>query len=594
MTKTLTKLPQRASSFILFFVKEQWLKFTVLILASAIWSTNEAFFPYFLKKIVNTLNHYHGNPHRVYHALEGVLVLLVIFWLVNEFSVRLQGILGIYTFPRFRANIRDAVFNYVKAHSHEYFSSEFAGNIGNKMADLPMSCESVMEIICLQFATTISGVIIVLIMMWLTNPLFAALILAWLCLHLGLTFLLMIYGSPAFESHSRALSALNGKMVDVFTNIFTVRLFARESYEAKYLQKAQNKEIAQATKALWLMETARIGMGLSGLALILGLIFLLIHGWIQGWVSPGDFIQVGMQAFWLMGLVWYVSHQLTLFAHECGTINNALSLIRKQHDVLDQKEAKALIVSEGRIVIDKINFGYQKNRLVFKNFSLEIPAGQKVGLVGFSGSGKSTFVNLLLRFYDLNKGEILIDGQNIAHCTQASLRDQIAMIPQDPTLFHRSLMENIRYGRLEASDQEVIAASQLAHSHEFIEKLEFGYDTLVGERGIKLSGGQRQRIAIARAILKNAPILVLDEATSSLDSMTEQLIQESLDSSMQGRSAIVVAHRLSTLTSMDRILVFHKGSIIEDGSPESLLQAEGAFAKLWNMQTGGFIPDEEE
>lgn len=214
-----------------------------------------------------------------------------------------------------------------------------------------------------------------------------------------------------------------------------------------------------------------------------------------------------------------------------------------------------------------------------------------MGLVGFSGSGKSTLVNLILRFYDIQSGEILIDGQNICQVTGDSLRQQIAMIPQDPTLFHRSLMENIRYGREEASDQEVFEAAKLAHCHEFIDQLDEKYHSLVGERGVKLSGGQRQRIAIARAILKNAPILIMDEATSSLDSVTEKIIQRSLENLMKNRTTIIIAHRLSTLLHMDRILVFHQGFLVEDGSIQELLNKKGHFSQLWNMQADGFLPE---
>jgi ATP-binding cassette subfamily B protein len=301
-----------------------------------------------------------------------------------------------------------------------------------------------------------------------------------------------------------------------------------------------------------------------------------------------------MQSFWLLGWMWFLSFQMTMFAREIGTIENALSLIKRNHDVIDKQNATLLSVSKGTIEFQNVCFAYLDNLNVFKHLSITIPVGQKVGLVGFSGSGKSTFVNLILRFYDIQSGVIKIDDQNIAAVTQDSLRSQIAMIPQDPALFHRTLLENIRYGRLNASDDETIAASKLAHCHEFIEQLDEGYASLVGERGIKLSGGQRQRIAIARAILKNAPILILDEATSSLDSVTEKLIQDSLHTLMKSKTTIVVAHRLSTLADMDRILVFDKGQIIEDGTIESLLKANGHFAMLWNMQTDGYLPDKGE
>ncbi len=335
----------------------------------------------------------------------------------------------------------------------------------------------------------------------------------------------------------------------------------------------------------------RTVLGLNGLFLIFSMIFLLLYYWAHHYITIGDFTQIGMQMFWLLGWIWFVSFQMSVFARELGTVNDALNLVTKGHDITDEAAAKQLTVTQGNIQFEHVTFSYQKKRIVFQDLNVTIPAGQRVGLVGFSGSGKSTFVNLILRFYDIQSGRILIDNQDIANVSQDSLREQIAMIPQDPTLFHRTLMENIRYGRVDASDEEVVAAAKLAHCEEFIEKLDAGYASLVGERGIKLSGGQRQRIAIARAILKNAPILILDEATSSLDTVTEKLIQESLHTVMQNRTTIVIAHRLSTLADMDRILVFHKGKIVEDGSQEELLNSSGHFATLWKMQTNGFLPD---
>ena len=587
-------LPKSTSKFILYFVRQQWIKFTLLILTSVIWAANDAIFPFFIKRIVDTLEHYTGRPENVYSALSGTLILLVTFWLITEVLNRLQGILQIYTLPTFRANIREAVFNYVKFHSHDYFSTEFAGNIAKKLADLPTSSQSIMEIICFNFTTALSGALIVLVMMWFTKPIFAFALLAWLAMHLGLTAAFMRYNNYLWIVHSNSVSNLSGKIVDVFSNILNVRLFARGKFESQYLKKYQKDEIVKAKKAMWITEITRIGLGLSGLFLIFSMIFLLLHGWVEGWVTLGDFTQVGMQTFWLLGWIWFVSYQMTVFSRELGTIGDALKLIRKGHDLVDAKDAKPIIITRGEIRFESVSFAYQQKRVIFKDFSTVIPAGQKIGLVGFSGSGKTTFVNLILRFYDIQSGQILIDGQNIANVTQDSLRSQISMIPQDPALFHRTLIQNIRYGRLDATDEEVIEASKLAHCHEFIEKLDEGYHTLVGERGIKLSGGQRQRISIARAILKNAPILILDEATSSLDSVTEKLIQESLKHLMKGRTTIAIAHRLSTLNGMDKIFVFNKGTIIEEGTKRNLLKAKGPFASLWNMQTDGFLPDAGE
>lgn len=586
-------LPKTTFRFIFYFVKQQPIKFFLLTFSFALWAVNDAIFPYFLKRIVNTVQFYQGQPSGIYAAVGGVLALLVLFWSVSEIAMRGQGILQIFSFPQFRASIREAVFDYVKSHSHDYFSSHFSGSLAKKIADLPVSCQSIVEIVCLQFVTAGTGAVIVLVMMWLTKPIFAVVLFAWLFFHLGLTSVFLRYGNHLWERHSDSESVLSGKVVDVFTNMANVRLFARSHYETKYLKKFQNDEIKKAQKAMWLVELMRIGLGFNGLFLIFAMVFLLLYGWAHRWVTIGDFTQVLMQSFWLLGWIWFVSFQMTVFAREAGKVSNALGLIRKSHDLVDKENAKAIVVKDGAIYFDHVSFSYQKNRPVFRDLNVTISAGQKIGLVGFSGSGKSTFVNLILRFYDLKSGRILIDGQDIANVKQESLRSQIAMIPQDPSLFHRTLMENIRYGRLDATDEEVIEASKLAHCHEFIEKLDGGYSALVGERGIKLSGGQRQRVAIARAILKNAPILILDEATSALDSVTEKLIQDSLHHLMQKRTTIVVAHRLSTLSDMDKILVFHKGSIIEQGTKEELLDLKGHFATLWTMQTDGFLPEGE-
>lgn len=274
-----------------------------------------------------------------------------------------------------------------------------------------------------------------------------------------------------------------------------------------------------------------------------------------------------------------------------GTVDQALAILDTAPEIQDATNAKKLNVVKGEVSFKNVQFHYKGVTPLFENVNITIHAGQKVGLVGYSGSGKTSFVNLILRLYDIDGGQILIDNQNISLVLQDSLRENIGMIPQDPSLFHRSLAENIRYGSESSSDAEVIDAAKRAHAHEFIEKLPEKYASLVGERGVKLSGGQRQRIAIARAILKNAPILILDEATSQLDSLTENYIQDSMWQLMQSKTTIIIAHRLSTLLHMDRILVFDKGKIIEDGAHDQLLARDGLYKTLWTTQVAGFIPE---
>ena len=373
-----------------------------------------------------------------------------------------------------------------------------------------------------------------------------------------------------------------------------VRLFARFRHEARHLGRYQREEIQRSQNAVWALEELNIYRGILSSVFIVVIFVALVHSWNHRWITLGDFSLITMTSFNLMGLVWHCAYDITHVVKEIGTAQASLSLLSIPHEIKNMPHAKALQVTKGSIVFENVTFQYKRNANVFKNKSVYLEAGQKVGLVGFSGSGKSTFANLILRFYEINGGRILIDGQDISKVTQESLWSQISMIPQEPILFHRTLLENIRYGRLEATDEEVFEAARRAHCTEFIPLLEQGYETIVGERGLKLSGGQRQRISIARAILKDAPILVMDEATSALDSETEKLIQDSLRGLLKNRTSILIAHRLSTIKDADRILVFDKGEIVEDGSVRHLLRKKGHFARLWHMQTGGFLPEEGE
>jgi ATP-binding cassette subfamily B protein len=395
------------------------------------------------------------------------------------------------------------------------------------------------------------------------------------------------------DAHASSESLLSGQLVDSLSNQANVRIFSRKAYEVGrmndffYLvQKAyQRKELF--TVLLCCVQGGMIAVMMGGAA------FTLIHLYSRGLISIGDFVLILGLSMELGHMMWYTMYQVDQFNQALGKCKQSLNALIIAHGIKDKAHASQLVVTQGRIEFRNVKFNYHGTYSLFKNKSVTIEAGQKVGLVGYSGSGKSTFVNLILRLYDVVEGQILIDKQNISEVTQESLRQAIALIPQEPSLFHRSLMDNIRYGQVMASDEEVIAAATKAHAHEFISLLPQGYGTLVGERGVKLSGGQRQRIAIARAILKNAPILMLDEATSQLDSITETHIQNSLWDLMQSKTTLVIAHRLSTLLHMDRILVFDKGHIIEDGTHSELLQLNGLYKTLWDAQVGGFLPDQK-
>jgi ATP-binding cassette subfamily B protein len=341
------------------------------------------------------------------------------------------------------------------------------------------------------------------------------------------------------------------------------------------------------------MERMRWFQFVATLSLQVGMIGYAADLWLRGGISVGSFAMVASLLLLVINDVRNLSRRFLEFFEYVGNITDGVGVIVRPHELVDAPGARDLQVTRGEIRFENVDFRYPGGMEVFRGLNLTIHEGQRVGLVGFSGSGKSTFVNLILRLYDIQGGRILIDGQDIRETTQDSLRGAIAMIAQDPMLFHRSLLENVRYGRLDASDQDVQEAAQQAHAHEFIVSLPEGYNSLVGERGVRLSGGQRQRIAIARAILKNAPIFFMDEATSSLDSVTERHIQDSIEDLMRGRTAIVIAHRLSTIAHLDRIVVFHQGEVVEDGTHTELLARGGHYARLWSMQAGGFLPEHE-
>jgi ATP-binding cassette subfamily B protein len=321
-------------------------------------------------------------------------------------------------------------------------------------------------------------------------------------------------------------------------------------------------------------------------------LFLLIDLRAQNLISTGDFVVVMSLSFFLIESTWGFLNNIDGFIADVGHLKESFKIFQQNEQIFDEENAQNLVIKNPTIELKNLVFSYQKDSLVFDNFNLEIKAGQRVGLVGHSGAGKSTLINLLLKVFSPNSGEITIDGQNLTNLTFDSLRENIALIPQDPMLFHRSIFENISYGKLDSTKDEVIAAARKADIHEFISSLPAGYETLVGERGVKLSGGQRQRIAIARAILKNAPILILDEATSSLDSETESQIQSSINNMLetQNITVIAIAHRLSTIKHMDRIIVMDGGKIIEDGSFEELVEKdEGRFKEMWNHQVDGMV-----
>jgi ATP-binding cassette subfamily B multidrug efflux pump len=393
---------------------------------------------------------------------------------------------------------------------------------------------------------------------------------------------------------SEARSIVTGRIVDTYTNILTVKLFARARHEDAYVRDAVDEHTGLFYASLRLNTLFAFSLSTLNALLVTVTGGIAIALWTQGKVEVGTVAMALPLSWQIISIAGWVAMRVTEIFENIGVVQEGMSAIAKPVALTDQPGATELRVSRGEIEFQDIRFGYGTDSGLIDGLSLKVAAGERIGLVGRSGAGKSTLVNLMLRFFDLEDGRILIDNQDIAQTTQESLRTQISVVTQDTSLLHRSIRDNIRYGRPDATEADIVAAAKQAQAHDFILGLEDwrgrrGYDAHVGERGVKLSGGQRQRIAIARVILKNAPILVLDEATSSLDSEVEAAIQASLDTLMSGKTVIAIAHRLSTIARMDRLVVLDHGRIVEQGTHAELLRAGGHYAELWRRQSGGFI-----
>ena len=554
------------------------------------WGVNNALSPYVLKLIIDKVAAYEGDKAQIFTVILPYVTIYIVLWVLIALDMRFLDWVRMRLFPSLRYDVINSMFKYLNQHSHRYFQNNFAGSLANKIMDMMSGMVTIFSTLDDGFAQCIA-ILIAIISMLLVNPVFSLFLGLWVMAFLVIT---VVYFKPIRDQSNyfaTAKSTVMGKVVDSVSNVTNLRLFSRNAYENQLIQEAVQDTVDKDRAMQRTILKMRIFWDVSIIVLIGGNLYLLVSMYSKNQVTIGDFSFIISLSISIFYNLWYLASQFVTFAEELGKCKQALTIISALHDVSDQSNAKVLQVTKGEIEFDDVTFHYDEGAHLFNNKNVIIPSGQKVGLVGLSGSGKSTFVNLILRLFDVESGKIVIDGQDIRQVTQESLRENIAMIPQDVSLFHRTLMENIRYGRTDATDEEVIDASKKAHCHEFISQLTEEYDSLVGERGIKLSGGQRQRIAIARALLKNAPILILDEATSALDSLTEKLIQDSLHALMQGRTTIVIAHRLSTLSEMDRILVFDNGQIVEDGSHKDLIKAKGHYSRMWAMQAGGFMPD---
>ncbi|MBI2742421.1 MAG: ABC transporter ATP-binding protein [Chlamydiales bacterium] len=584
-------MQKKLSSFIWHFVRLQKWTFLSIGLVSLCWSFDNVLWPYLLKVVIDIFTKYEVERAAAWAALATPALYGLLLWAGIEMGFRAQGFMLMRAIPKLEADIRMEMFDHIQYHSPKYFNEHFAGSLANKITDMTTQVTLVMQQLLTLFFPALLGCLLGIIFFARVNLLFAGILACWIVIHFTICFLFSRRCGKFEHVHGEVRSELLGKIVDSLTNNFAVNLFYRFKFEKARIQTLQTKEQQKNVLSKKQVELMRICMG--AVAFTVGGVLtngLMIYLWLQGKLTTGEVIQIFNTTWNVLMVMWITGMELPGLFQSLGIAKQALSVMKDPKDVLDHPDAKPLLVTKGEIVFANVSFHYGK-RSLFRNKDVHIKGGEKVGLVGFSGAGKSTFVNLILRFYAVETGKILVDGQEISKVTLESLRSQISLIPQDPLLFHRSLEENIRFGRIDATKEEVVEAARLAHCDEFIKRLSDGYDTQVGERGTKLSGGERQRIAIARAMLAKAPIILLDEATSALDSVTETYIQESLEKLMQGRTTIVIAHRLSTLAKMDRILVFDQGKIVEEGTHRKLLAKGGHYAKMWQKQAGGFLPD---
>jgi ATP-binding cassette subfamily B multidrug efflux pump len=597
------ELPERPPTTLFSFILHYSKPFWPLLLASSLFASVVALIEVslfaFVGKLVDWLST--ANRQTFWHdhwlglAGMGVLVLVVLpvlkFWYE---AVIHQGLIG-----NFAMRTRWQAHRYLLRQSMDFFQNDFAGRVATKVMQTALGVrEVVMKVseVLLYVGVYFTGALLLFATsdLRLTMPL-----ILWLVGYI----VALRYFIPRLQAiskeQSEARSLVTGRVVDSYTNIATVKMFAHAEREDTYARDGMDTFLGTVHRQMRLVTLLTVALNSLNALLLFSVAALSLWLWWLEAVTAGAIAFAIGLILRMQGMSHWIMWELASLFEQIGIVQDGLETIARERTVVDPAHPRALAVPRGEVRYDRIHFNYGKNRDdgmggIIDNLSLTIRPGEKVGLVGRSGAGKSTLVSLLLRFYDLEGGRILIDGQDIAMVGQESLREKIGMVTQDTSLLHRSVVDNILYGRPDATFEEAVAAARRAHAHEFIQELEDlngrrGYHAHVGERGVKLSGGQRQRIAIARVLLKDAPILILDEATSALDSEVEAAIQESLYNLMQGKTVIAIAHRLSTIAALDRLIIMDKGRIVEEGTHAELLKRGGIYAQLWNRQSGGFI-----
>src|SRR3989339_243090 len=545
--------------------------------------------PLFFKQLVDVLSLGIKDAPAIHSSLVALffiassLFIEFVFWRIN-------GFVGIWLESLVMADLSRTCFNYMHKHSFAYFSNNFVGSLVKRVNWFTRGFEGMADRIMYNLTPTLTVLIVAIIVLAYKNLYLGLFMFGWFVVFMVFNGIFTMYKIKFDIARSSAESESTAILADTITNHTNVKLFCGYNREVGLFSWVSDKVKKLRRKAWNLDATIHAVQGLLMVSFEVGIFYYAIRLWQNNLFTIGDFVLLQTYIILIFDRIWNLSNVIRQLYQDLADAEEMTVILQTTHEIQDVINAKDLVIKDGEIEFRNVTFSYSQTREIIDEFNLIVKPKEKLGVVGPSGAGKTTIIKLILRMFELSGGKILIDGQNVAKITQESLWSSASMVPQDPILFHRTLMENIRYGKPEATDEQVYEAARLAHCHEFISGFQEGYGTYVGERGMRLSGGERQRVAIARAILRNAPILILDEATSSLDSESERLIQDALDNLMQNKTVIVIAHRLSTIMKMDRIVVIDDGRIVEEGTHVKLLRRrDGVYKRLWNLQAGGVI-----
>ncbi|MFA7191691.1 MAG: ABC transporter ATP-binding protein [Candidatus Paceibacterota bacterium] len=545
--------------------------------------------PFLFKKIIDSISL--SGVDRI--SLTEPITNLVIMIISVGFSLLIIGRLSKYMHLSFEINmisdLRNFAFKKIQGHSQTFFSNTFSGSLVTKSRRFVGSFESMYDIFIYEFWSVFIALISIFVVMYHQSVFLTYIFLVFIVVFVSLVSFFVGKKVKYDLEEAQADSKIGGRLADIFGNILAVKIFSSGKSEIKAFGEIVENAALKSRKAWFFGNRIDALQGTLVFITQSSILYFMIKFWLAGEISTGTVVLIQTYMVIIFDRLWNLGNALTKFMKYSADMKEMVDIFEVIQDVTDPVIPEKLKMKKGHLVFNDVSFKYKNNEEIFNNFNLDIKPGERIGLVGHSGAGKSTFVNLILRFSDVNSGSITIDGQDVRNVTQDDLRSAISYVPQESVLFHRTIRENISYGKQDATDKEIISAAKKARAHGFVEKLPNKYETYVGERGVKLSGGERQRVAIARAILKNSPIFILDEATSALDSISEQYIQDAFNEIMKNKTTIVIAHRLSTIQKMDRIIVLEDGKIVEEGTHAELLEKGGQYSDLWNHQVGGFI-----